>query len=475
MLRIGGLALVGLLAFPVISASAVPEAFKRTTDNGKCNHDNCLRAVIASNAKPGSASASQDCVSFFAKTVTPCKSDAPTVTVTNYVTSTGIAPTDTAVVTETVTAGFETNTNVVSFTTTVATQDVPNTVATQSVQNTITATATQNVVETVTSYVTVTKPVYNFSGQQPPIKRKEHLGGRDVLVKKACSVCPVTLVPTAVPTYASACSGMSINIIRHKPPLLTLGEGTVRYSSACSCIGVTQNVVTASPTAVTVTVTSAVYNTPAAVTVTNTAYVSVTGTTTVTNTQEVDVTYTNVVPVTATEIEEPATITQTQTNVQTVTVTSTSTVPGATQYCQMNLQAKGGTVDGRMISIYPNQASNVISPAGSNLKAAYVLSSNGKVHPADGTFVGQTLYSYGASSYVNIITDANIATYRYNPITCTVDDSLQVFCQAYSSTRPWIWSDGYMTPQGPYLWLNTFVQVGSTAFTLYAVPVNCVN
>lgn len=46
-----------------------------------CNHDNCLRAVIASRAKPFPTVASQDCVSFFHKTVTPCPSTT-TVTVT---------------------------------------------------------------------------------------------------------------------------------------------------------------------------------------------------------------------------------------------------------------------------------------------------------------------------------------------------------------------------------------------------------
>ncbi|KAH6695650.1 laccase precursor [Plectosphaerella plurivora] len=46
-----------------------------------CNHDNCLRAVIASRAKPFPTVASQDCTSFFHKTVTPCPSTT-TVTVT---------------------------------------------------------------------------------------------------------------------------------------------------------------------------------------------------------------------------------------------------------------------------------------------------------------------------------------------------------------------------------------------------------
>lgn len=37
-----------------------------------CNANNCLRAVQASNAKPGPSSATADCKSFLRATVTPC-------------------------------------------------------------------------------------------------------------------------------------------------------------------------------------------------------------------------------------------------------------------------------------------------------------------------------------------------------------------------------------------------------------------
>ena len=54
------------------------------------------------------------------------------------------------------------------------------------------------------------------------------------------AVCQVTVVPSSVPTYALACSG------------------SVRYSSACSCWGITASTITvATPTiSTTVTVTS---------------------------------------------------------------------------------------------------------------------------------------------------------------------------------------------------------------------------
>jgi hypothetical protein len=40
----------------------------------KCSSDNCYRAAVASSAKPGAASASADCASFFRVTATPCAS-----------------------------------------------------------------------------------------------------------------------------------------------------------------------------------------------------------------------------------------------------------------------------------------------------------------------------------------------------------------------------------------------------------------
>lgn len=38
----------------------------------KCNANNCYRAAVASNIRPGPATASADCSSFMQVTVTPC-------------------------------------------------------------------------------------------------------------------------------------------------------------------------------------------------------------------------------------------------------------------------------------------------------------------------------------------------------------------------------------------------------------------
>jgi hypothetical protein len=50
----------------------------------------------------------------------------------------------------------------------------------------------------------------------------------------------------AVPTYASACSGLSFLIYSVRFSILTSETGSVRYSSACSCFGYTASTTTTS-------------------------------------------------------------------------------------------------------------------------------------------------------------------------------------------------------------------------------------
>lgn len=59
--------LASILFGGYVSASAIAGNSPRAA----CNRDNCLRAVVASSAFPGTNSAMQDCASFFKATVTP--------------------------------------------------------------------------------------------------------------------------------------------------------------------------------------------------------------------------------------------------------------------------------------------------------------------------------------------------------------------------------------------------------------------
>lgn len=95
----------------------------------------------------------------------------------------------------------------------------------------------------------------------------------------------MTEVPSVIPTYASACSG------------------AVRYSSACSCIGVTAETITADSPVTTVTVSTT--ETPTTVTIDST--VATVDATTVVATQTVIVTVTDVVPATVTEVDTTTT------------------------------------------------------------------------------------------------------------------------------------------------------------------------
>ncbi|KAF3931613.1 hypothetical protein ABW20_dc0100454 [Dactylellina cionopaga] len=98
---------------------------------------------------------------------------------------------------------------------------------------------------TTTQYITTTTTIFGAATvittyQPPPVGK---------LMKRAGT----TLIPSSIPSYASPCSGSS------------------RYSSACSCIGVTRKTTTGVTTTITSTVTSAGPTTTLSITTTKTA------------------------------------------------------------------------------------------------------------------------------------------------------------------------------------------------------------
>ncbi|KLU84363.1 hypothetical protein MAPG_03407 [Magnaporthiopsis poae ATCC 64411] len=143
-------------AFPALAAALVPR--------GPCNADNCLRAVRATQFP----TRLEACSSFFATTVTPATS-----THTETVKVTTATPVVTLSVTDT------------SF-------------------NPVTATSTINAEETIT-HTTVTET------------QTQTVGAAQKRDEAAANTNPVTVVPTALPAYASACTSAA------------------RFSSACSC------------------------------------------------------------------------------------------------------------------------------------------------------------------------------------------------------------------------------------------------
>ncbi|MCJ1436180.1 hypothetical protein MMC27_005558 [Xylographa pallens] len=232
-----------------------------------CSADNCARAVTGTaNGLAAQSSHKQDCSSFFDVTVTP-----GTSTFTHTAT---ITP---ATVTQTVIGTIITQTVVtaVSATTTDATVDI--TVATITDVEFVTVSTV--VLTTTVSTVVVAAP--------PAVTLKVRDG-----FEKRISPRAVTVSPSGVPTYASACSGTS------------------RYSSACSCFGVTHSTSTAPTPSTTITIT---------------ATATATATSVVTSTTVVDITTTVIASITLTDL-----ITATMVLTDDVTATSIDAVTATT-------------------------------------------------------------------------------------------------------------------------------------------------
>jgi hypothetical protein len=191
-----------------------------------CNRDNCLRAVIASNAAPGPQSASGDCVSFFRATVTPS---------TRY-----LFP--------------------FSKLNSCANKSHSTIFSTVSVTTTLPL-ATSSSVVTVTSTITVAAGVSKRSADFDEEKRAVDGPLNHQITGLKLAVRQQTVSPSRIPVYASACSG------------------AVRFSSACSCIGVTRTTVTVATPLTTTTITLTATQSPiTTVVITSTASATATGT-----------------------------------------------------------------------------------------------------------------------------------------------------------------------------------------------------
>ncbi|EPS41752.1 hypothetical protein H072_4351 [Dactylellina haptotyla CBS 200.50] len=107
------------------------------------------------------------------------------------------------------------------------------TVTTSPVTDTVTNTETDVLTSTLVVTLTQTSTTYTIPAAPTANKR-----ARRQAVKRAAT--PITQIPSIVPAYASACSGTS------------------KYSSACSCLGVTTAVITQETPTQVITVTSTV-------------------------------------------------------------------------------------------------------------------------------------------------------------------------------------------------------------------------
>jgi hypothetical protein len=251
---------------------------------------------------------------------------------------------------------------------------------TTTVEATITNTAT--VIATLTDVITVPLTTTVTIAQVVPTMAKRDLA--DMRGSKI-TIAPrqITQVPSSIPSYASACSG------------------SVRYSSACSCIGVTRSTVTAPTPSTTVTVTA-------------TALQTVLNTETSLATQTVDVT--------ATVIES--------------TIVATQTVVGCGPTPTFILQAVGGGADNglyaQIVSANDGLNDDVIVFV-SSASAASQLSIDAAGHLYyNGYYANIEAGVQHFLFYFN--TPADISSYGYVYATCSLSPSNMLQCNDQGST-----------------------------------------
>ncbi|KAG7137932.1 hypothetical protein HYQ45_004786 [Verticillium longisporum] len=325
------------------TAQAMPQA----ATTSKCSHNNCLRAVIAGSFPNRPTVA--DCSSFLRKTVTPA--------------------TYTETIWETVTPTTQTAT---SFSTDVAVQ-----VTTVTVVDTVDVT-TQTLTTTITAV---------------PAARKREDG--EYQEKRQ-----VTEVPSAMPTYATAC------------------RSTEAYSSACSCIGISPATITVATPTVKVTSTSTV-----------TAQVTV----------GVIETVTTVVPTTVTNTES-----------RTATAVATAVVQPR-PWDRFILRAVGGRANGRFAYSWQfesNVASLVQSFGSRGQATVFSLSS-----PADNSLfveqhprLGQLLVSRGAGAF-GAVFNADAARRQSDnlvPVTCSISEADWELRCDFQGQRDWYYCNAWM-------------------------------
>ncbi|KAJ6259793.1 hypothetical protein Dda_5434 [Drechslerella dactyloides] len=194
-----------LLSYTLKGVWASPIALAQAGSQ-KCDADNCLRAVRNSVRAPTGIN---HCSSYFLTTVTPA---VVTVTTTNTISVTATSVVD-------------------------ATE-------TDNVEKTLTVEAHHTATNVIPATETVTATAYKDPLELRK-RQRDHPGYP--LTYTRVSFNPIdlekrqqTAIPSVIPAYASACSGQ------------------VRYSSACSCMGVTASTVTVAASTTTVTTSTTV-------------------------------------------------------------------------------------------------------------------------------------------------------------------------------------------------------------------------
>jgi hypothetical protein len=181
----------------------------------------------------------------------------------------------------------------------------------------------------------------------------------------------VTIAPSDVPTYASACSG------------------TVRYSSACSCIGVTYSTITVAAPTTTETTTIDIVDT-ASTTVQSTTTVQDLSLTTIINTSPTTIVST---------IIDSVISTYTAVTTVTPTVDVTATVCPATP--TFYLQASGAGVTGQYAAVSSNLNAAIVFVTDISDAGLFYLNSNGNLLTSPGNLVANIANTQAETVFFN--------------------------------------------------------------------------
>lgn len=277
-------------------------------------------------------------------------------------------------------------------------------VSVTSVATTLDLTATSftssEVDVTQTSYTTVVTsilPAKRDAGHKAPLDAPvfTHAKLRGRVVPTTANTCAATTTSaSSVPTYASACSG------------------TVRYSSACQCAGLTAATTTLTASTTTITETTTV-------TVTPTATAQATQTQTITETT----TSTDIIPTTASTTATTVVVTEPYTVTTSVVIPTTI----GQNYCRsFLLVATAGNQKGQYVTApIPSQSIGYGNPElTSDISQAmsYVLGLDGRLY-------GNNIYQVDSTSnpafnYMQQMNSASVAyyeaSYGYSPLHCSV-------------------------------------------------------
>ncbi|MCJ1396542.1 hypothetical protein MMC18_009433 [Xylographa bjoerkii] len=406
-----------------VGVAAAPAVTTPSTSTTTCNEDNCLRAIQGSAFPTRHGSA--DCASYFLTTVTPATSTktvtvttSPTTTVTATITNTGTV-TDVATITDIATVtDIATITNI--------------------------ATAVDTIIDIITVPVTETVTV----GVAPPPtlapKNKRALNGD--LRGHSVTLAPrqMTVAPSSIPSYASACSG------------------SARYSSACSCIGVTKSTTTAPTPVTTKTVTATAVQTDVVTktsSATATDFVTLTSLATVTDLITQTSIVTAMVDVTVTGLD----------TVTVATVTAVNCGPTPT----ILLQAVGGGA-----GIAGEYAQLVNANDGEDDEVIVFVSSASAATPFRIDAAGHLTYG---GYYANIDagvqhflvyfdTPATIASSGYVYATCSVLPTGALSCVDQTSTMFQISPSVVATGEGGAgVVIGAYIEAGNTPFSFQAI------